>query len=71
MIYFVEIHKIQLAKNKYNGEIISKGEKKRIGKSSLLKSPILGSHGKVKEVSIFQKDSPRETVIYHESNLYN
>lgn len=68
LIYFAEIHKIQPAKNKYNGEIISKG-KERIGKSSLLKVPMLEPHGKVKEVSIFQKESSGETVIYHKHNF--
>lgn len=59
MLYFAEIHKIQPAENKHNREIISKG-KGRIGKSSLLKVPMLGPHGKVKEVSIFWKESPRK-----------
>ena len=70
MIYFAEIHKIQPAENKYNGEIISKG-KERIGKSSLLKGPMLAPRGKVKEVSISWKETPRETVIHHKSNLSN
>lgn len=70
MIYFAEIHTIQPAKNKYKGEIISKGTE-RIGKSSLLKGPMLGPHGKVKEVSIFQTESPRETVRHHKGNLCN
>lgn len=30
-----------------------------------------GSHEKGNEVSIFQKESPGETVINQESNLYN
>lgn len=44
---------------------------KRIGKSSLLKAPMVGSCGKGNKVSMFQKESPGETVLYQESNLYN
>lgn len=33
--------------------------------------PLSGSHGKGNEVSIFQKESPGETVINQENNLYN
>lgn len=41
------------------------------GKSNLLTVPVVGSHGKGNEVSIFQKESPGETVIKQESNWYN
>lgn len=32
---------------------------------------MLGSHGKGNGTSIFQKESPRETIIHQENNLYN